>query len=77
MRLARQVSAIRESAAVHQLPEEIGWVRVGMPSFSGLETRVQTDHQKHEAWSDTVDEVVDWGVGVGGAEGFAGDAAFG
>ena len=76
MGFAWQAPPVRQSAAVHQLPEEVGRVRVGVAGFGGLETGVQTDHQQHEAWSDAVDEIVDRGVRVGGSEGVAGVAAF-
>ena len=72
MRLTRQVAANREAAAVHQLPEVIGGVCVGVAGLGRLETWVQSDHQQHETRSDAVDEVIGGGVGVGGAEGFAG-----
>ena len=71
------MTSVRESAAVHQLPEMIRWVRVGMASLSGHEARIQTDHQEHEPWSDAVDEVVDWRVGVFGAAGSASATVFG
>lgn len=71
------MTSVGESAAVHQLPEMIRRVRVGMASLSGLEAGIQTDHQEHEPRSDAVDEVVDWRVRVFGADGFARAAAFG
>ena len=77
MRLARQMSPISKSTAVHQLPKEVGRMCVGVPSFSRPETRIQADHQEHETWSDAVDEIADGRVRVGGAQGFAGGASFG
>lgn len=49
---------------------------VGVASLGGLETRVESDHQEHEAGSDTVDEVVGRRVRVFGAMGFPDPAAF-
>lgn len=51
-------------------------MRVGVPSFGGLEARIQPYHQEHKTWPDTVNEVVDRRVRVARAACLAGFAAF-